>query len=141
VRAAEQIERIKTDEDYNEEGISYIKRLLPRSEQIDFEGRETPVDNTWLYVLLDTYAAQKDPQQRTALLNDAGGRLRALDAHLRRAEAAAHDQLEDPRDKIRDILSRPAFQPERDCTGASEKSPADGAGLYRGNLCGGDAVA
>lgn len=114
VRAAEQIERIKADKDYGEEGISYIKRLLPRSEQIEFEGRETPVDNTWLYVLLDSYAAEKDPQQRTARLNEAVGRLRALDAHLRRAEAAESSQAGDPRDKIREILSRPAYQPEQE---------------------------
>ncbi len=114
VRAAEQIERIKADKDYGEEGISYIKRLLPRSEQIEFEGRETPADNTWLYVLLDSYAAEKDPQQRTARLNEAVGRLRALDAHLRRADAAASSEVADPRDKIREILSRPAYQPEQE---------------------------
>ena len=114
VRAAEQIERIKADKDYKEEGLSYIRRLLPRSEQIEFEGRETSVDNTWLHVLLDSYAAEKDPQQGTARLNEAAGRLRALDAHLRGAEAAASGQVGDPRDKIRDILSRPAYQPEQE---------------------------
>ncbi len=114
LRAVEQIERIKTDKEYSEEGVSDIKRLLPRSEQIEFEGRETPVDNTWLYVLLDSYAAEKDPQQRTARLNEAVGRLRALDAHLRRGEAAASNQDGDPRDKIREILSRPAYQPEQE---------------------------
>lgn len=114
VRAAEQIERIKADKEYNEEGISYIKRLLPRSEQIEFEGRETPADNTWLYVLLDSYAAEKDPQQRAARLNEAVGRLRALDIHLRRSEAEASSQVGNPRDKIREILSRPAYQPEQE---------------------------
>jgi hypothetical protein len=114
VRATEQIERIKADKDYSEEGVSYIKRLLPRSEQIEFEGREMSVDNTWLYVLLDSYAAEKDPQQRIARLNEAAGRLRALDDHLRRAEAAASGELADRRDKIREILSRPAYQPEQE---------------------------
>ena len=114
VRAAEQIERIKADEDYKEEGVSYIRRLLPRSEQIEFEGRETPIDNTWLYVLLDSYRAEKDPQKRTALLNEAGGRLRALDDHLRSAEAAESERSENPRDRIREILSRPAFQPAQE---------------------------
>ena len=114
VRAAEQIERIKADKEYDEEGISYIKRLLPRSEQVEFEGRETQVDNTWLYAILDSYTTQKDPQRRVALLNEAVGRLRALDAHLRRAEAEASGQVNDPRDKIREILSRPAFQPEKE---------------------------
>ena len=72
------------------------------------------VDNTWLYVLLDSYAAEKDPQQRIARLNEAAGRLRALDDHLRRAEAAASGELADSRDKIREILRRPAYQPEQE---------------------------
>jgi len=113
-RAAEQISRIKADTDYSAEGITHIKELLPRSEQIEFEGREITVDNTWLYVLLDSYAAEKDPQQRIARLNEASGRLRALDDHLRRAEAAASGEPSDSRDKIREILSRPAFQPEQE---------------------------
>ena len=114
VRAAEQIRRIKADTGYTEEGVSHIKELLPRSEQIEFEGREIRVDNTWLYVLLDSYAAEKDPQQRIARLNEASGRLLALDDHLRRAEAAVSGELSDSRDKIREILSRPPYQPEQE---------------------------
>ena len=113
VRAAEQIERIKADQEYGEEGINYIKRLLPRSEQIQFEGREVAVDNTWLYILLDSYAAEKNPQERIAKLNEAESRLRALDDQLRRAEVASNEPGAG-RDQIREILSRPAFQPEQE---------------------------
>jgi hypothetical protein len=112
VRAAEQIERIKSDKDYAEEGISYIKRLLPRSEQVDFESNAVAVDNTWLHVLLDSYAGEEDPQQRIARLNEAVGRLRALDDCLRRADATASDEAHDSHDRIREILNRPAYQPE-----------------------------
>ena len=113
VRAAEQIERIKSDKEYQEEGITYIKRLLPRTEEVEVEGKSIQVDNSWIYVLLDSYAAEKDAQNRTALLNEAVGRLRALDAHLRRAEAeTATSQPENARERIRDILARRAFQPE-----------------------------
>ena len=114
VRAAEQIERIKSDKDYGEEGTSYIKRLLPRSEQIEFERREVTVDNSWLYVLLDSYASESDPQRRNAILNEIGGRLRALDEHLRRVESPASIDDDSSRDKIREILTRPAYQPERE---------------------------
>lgn len=113
VRAGEQIERIKTDKEYGEEGINYIKRLLPGTEQIEFEGREVAVDNTWLHVLLDSYSAEKDPQGRIAHLDEAVGRLRALDDQLRRAEAASGEPG-NQNDKIREILSRPAFQPEQE---------------------------
>ncbi|MEK6324615.1 MAG: DUF4129 domain-containing protein [Acidobacteriota bacterium] len=114
VRAAEQIERIKADKDYGEEGITDIKRLLPRSEQIEVDGREVSIDNAWLHAVLDSYAAEKDPQQSVARLNEASGRLRALDDHLRRAEAAQTSDAGSAREKIREILSRPAYQPEQE---------------------------
>ena len=60
-------------------GVNYIKRLLPRSEQIEFERREVAVDNSWLYVLLDSYTAETDPQRRNGILSEVSGRLRALD--------------------------------------------------------------
>jgi Domain of unknown function (DUF4129) len=113
VRAAEQIERIKTDKEYSEEGVDYIKRLLPRTEQVEFEGRPTSVDNTWLHVSLDSYASETDPQQRLSKLNDIAGRLRALVDHLRRAENASAEQG-NSREKIDEILSRPAYQPEQE---------------------------
>ena len=114
VRAAEQIERIKSDRDYGEEGISYITRLLPRSEQIEFERREVTIDNSWLHVLLDSFAAETDPQRRNGILSEVSGRLRALDEQLRSAETAASGETESSRDKIREILSRPAYQPEQE---------------------------
>jgi uncharacterized protein DUF4129 len=113
VRAAEQVERIKADREYAEEGIIYIKRLLPRVEQIEFDDHTVNVDNTWIYVLLDSYAAEKDPQRRIAILNDAAGRLRALDEHLRKGETAATANG-DAREKVREILSRPAYQQEQE---------------------------
>lgn len=113
VRAAEQIERIKADRDYRDEGVSYIKHLLPRTESIEVEGTEVSADNNWLYALLDSYTGEKDPQQSTAKLNEIAGRLRALDEHLRRAETATNQQGS-PRDRIREILNRPAYQPEQE---------------------------
>ena len=112
VRAAEQIERIKTDRDYSQEGVGYIRRLLPRTEQVEFEGREMSVDNTWLYISLDSYNAESDPQQRLAKLNEIAGRLKALDEHLR--NAVTEGKQSNPRDKISEILNRPAYQPEQE---------------------------
>lgn len=113
VRAAEQIERIKTDKAYSEEGVDYIRRLLPRREEIEFDGRGISVDNRWLYVSLDSYTKESDPQQRLARLNEIAGRLRALDGHLRSAEAPSAEQS-NPRDKIDEILSRSAYQPQQE---------------------------
>ncbi len=114
VRAAELIKRIKTDREYSDDGIGDIKGMLHRSEPIEYEGREILVDNAWLYVLLDSYAAEKDPQQRFAKLDEAVGRLRALDDHLRRAVSGESGEVANPTDKIREILSRPEYQPEQE---------------------------
>jgi Domain of unknown function (DUF4129) len=112
VSAAEQIERIKADPEYSDEGIAFIKQRLPRSEKINFEGREVTVDNNWLHEMLDSYASEKDPQQKIAKLNDLSGRLRSLDEHLRRAEVDDTGNTGDAGERIREILSRPAYQPE-----------------------------
>jgi len=82
VRAAEQLKRIKTDEAYADEGIATIRTLVPASEQIDVLTRTVAIDNAWLYDLIDAYEASADPQLRKAYLEEAEGRLRALDAHL-----------------------------------------------------------
>lgn len=112
VQAAEQIDRIRSDREQGEEGINNLRQWLPRSEEIEYQGSKIVIDNSWLHEILDSYVAEKDPQQRLARLNEAGGRLRALDDHLRRAVATESGDVAAQRDKIREILSRPAYQPE-----------------------------
>src|SRR5262250_2790838 len=69
-RAAEEVNRIKRDSDYDQEGLDAIRRLVLRYEQVEAGGDTVTVDNTWLYVLLDSYAAQKSAQERLAILNE-----------------------------------------------------------------------
>src|SRR5262245_1965165 len=113
VRAAEQIERIKKDSDYSDEGVSYVKRLLPRSEEVEFDDHVVVADNDWLHQLLDSYEKESDRQQQLAKLNEAAGRLKALDSQLRAAESErVADSSGDPREQARDILSRKEYQPQ-----------------------------
>jgi Domain of unknown function (DUF4129) len=116
VRAAEQIARIRTDQEYGEEGVSYIKKLLPRTEQIEVEGGAVTVDNTWLHEALDGYEKETDAQRRLAKLNQAEGWLRELDEHLRRAQsvAAGDAGAREAREKLRSILMRREFQTEQE---------------------------
>jgi uncharacterized protein DUF4129 len=114
VRAAEQIERIKKDSDYSEEGVSYVKRLLPKSEEVEFDDRRVVVDNAWLHQLLDSYETENDRQQQLAKLNEAAGRLKALDTQLRAAESERVADSGDPRDQARQILSRQEYQPQKE---------------------------
>jgi hypothetical protein len=113
-RAAEQIERIKKDKPYATEGIAYLKEeLLPKYEQIDYDGQLVTVDNTWLHTLLDSYE-HGTPPGNTAKLNEVEGRLRALDERLIEAQAprrAGHSLDETPR-ALNDILARPEYKPK-----------------------------
>ncbi len=102
-RAGEQVERIKTDKEYSVEGIDTIKHLLPRSEDIRMNDQVVEVNNTWLYVMLDSYTAESDPQQKKAKLDEVAERLEALDEHLRavvsevsgnKAASKSHEQIE-----------------------------------------------
>lgn len=112
VHAVEQVERIKVDREYREEGIATIKRSLPKSEAVEFDGGTISVDNTWLYELIDAYEAEAEGPPKTAKLTEIAGRLRALDAHLRKADAAESNDPGTTHQKIEEILSRRTYQPE-----------------------------
>jgi Domain of unknown function (DUF4129) len=109
-RAVEQVARIKSDADYEVPGIEHIKELLPRREQVEHEGKPLTVNNTWLYVALDDYEAEANPQARRAKLTDIGDRLAALDAALiRAAESSLDTRGQETRARLRDILDRPDY--------------------------------
>jgi hypothetical protein len=114
-RAAEQVERIKADEGYAAEGIEHIRELLPNSETVLMNGQLIKVDNSWLHALITRYQVEKDAQLRLARLTEAGGRLRALDDHLREIELARTTEAEqnNPRLKVQEILNRPEYKPKR----------------------------
>ncbi len=113
-RAAEQIERIKADPIYAEEGIEHIRELLPISETVYMNAQNIKVDNAWLHTLITTYQIEKDPQIQLAKLTEAGGRLRALDDHLREIDLAQMSEAEqkNPRTRVQEILNRPEFKPK-----------------------------
>ncbi|HKG20873.1 MAG TPA: DUF4129 domain-containing protein [Blastocatellia bacterium] len=115
-RAAEQVERIKTDRAYEEEGLAHIRNLVPAVESVSFDGEVVPVDNSWVHTLLDRYSGEADPAIRLALLEEAGGRLLALDEHLREAAAIANEAAgaNHSREKIKEILSRSEYREKRE---------------------------
>jgi hypothetical protein len=114
VRAAEQIERVKTDDSCQEDGLACIRELLPSEETVTFDEAPVAVDNSWLHVLLEMYEKELEPEKRLALLNEARGRLLALYEHLQDAGAAVALEespgAEGSREAIKEILSRPEFR-------------------------------
>ena len=117
VRAAEQVARIRIDREYSEEGVSYIRKLLPKSEEIELEdGVVVTVDNAWLHEALDGYEKETEALRLEARLNETEASLRELDEQLRLAQSpqSTEARSSEPRDKVRDILARPEFQPEQE---------------------------
>jgi hypothetical protein len=106
-RAAEQLERIRTDEDYSEEGLSYVKKLLPATEQVTSNEKVTEVNNRWLHEKLDKIAAEPDKKRREAMLTEIHGSLEALDIELINAEDISRAQTgkEETREKLKKILA------------------------------------
>lgn len=111
-RATEQIERIMTDEVYSEEGLSYVKKLLPVSEQVESKGKIVEVDNRWLHEKLDAASAQNARESRATILNEIYGSLKSLDLHLIDAEdiTREHAPIEDSKERLRRILAQEQYQ-------------------------------
>lgn len=108
IRAAEQIDRIKADPQYSDEGITHLKELLPKTEEVRTETGTVTVDNSWLHSMLDEYKAQNDPQQRLSRLDDAAGRLRALNEHVQDVEESTESGQ--TREKLEEILRRSEYR-------------------------------
>ncbi len=116
-RAVEQVERMKKDNVYLEEGVSTIKSLIPLSEQVEMDGRDVTVDNQWLYDDLEGLEAVNITQtDRQAILDDLKEKLDALDNQLVQAEdiskeGAAKQQLQA---RVKKILADDKYKEKKD---------------------------
>ena len=117
-RAAEQIERIKSDEAYVEEALPYIKEtLMPRTEKVDVKGQTITVDNTWVHTKLDVYASATDKQEKSRTLQEIRDSLNALDHHLREAAGinkGTTESKQELEDKVRRILADDQYREKKE---------------------------
>ena len=115
-RAREQVERIKTDPDYGQQGVETIRELLPETERVEHDGKFLDVDNQWLHEALDAYESEKTPQLKVARLTELEGRLRALAETLVRAEETPVENKADAeaRAKLHNILNRSDYKEKED---------------------------
>ncbi|HXG65197.1 MAG TPA: DUF4129 domain-containing protein [Blastocatellia bacterium] len=113
--AAQHLQDALAEDAFSEECVTTLKSLLPKSEEVEFDGRTVATDNTWLYVLLDSADAEKDAEKRQKIVTEAANRLSALEYHL---EAAANessgDSAADAREKIKEILARSEYLEKKD---------------------------
>jgi hypothetical protein len=115
-RATEQIERIKTDEEYSEEGLSYVKKLLPTTEQVESKEKVIDVNNKWLHDKLDEVAAEPDKKQREEMLDEIHGSLEALDVELINAEDISREGIirEGTKEKLKGILAAEQYREKKE---------------------------
>lgn len=115
-RGTEQIQRIKTDESYSEEGISYVKKLLPATEQIESRDKVIDVDNQWLHDKLDEVAAEPDKKQQEEMLDEIHGSLEALDGELIHAEDISREGVirEGTKEKLKNILAAEQYREKKE---------------------------
>jgi hypothetical protein len=116
-RAVEQLERLKKDDAYLEEGISTIKSLIPVSEQVEMDGREVTVDNKWLHDELEGIeAVNVTKTDRQTILEDLKLKLDALDKQLVQAEDISKQDAnkQQLQDRVKKILSDDKYKEKKD---------------------------
>ena len=117
-QAAEQVRVMVVAEDGledTEEGVRQVKRLLPKSESVETGSQIVTIDNGWLHEMLTRYEAEQNRRKRMEQLTEIAARLGALEEHLTRLqEGRPEPEAGDPRERIREVLSRPPYREKTD---------------------------
>jgi hypothetical protein len=116
-RAVEQLERMKKDEAYEEEGIATIKSLIPASESVEMDGREVTVDNKWLQEGLDEIATDiGSVSSKQGMIEDIRLKLDALDKQLVQAEdiSKAKSDKQQLQSQVKKILDGDKYKEKKD---------------------------
>jgi hypothetical protein len=94
--------------------MSEVKRLLPASEDVEFNGAITRVDNGWLHEAVNNVLknAGSDARRRLSMLGEISARLARLRQSVKAGQTAGDRELRDQRAKLDGILARPEYQPE-----------------------------
>lgn len=120
MKVARAIEEAQTIIDYNDNGTGYpeglqeIKRQLPRTLEVEQDGRVVVVDNGWLHEAVDSFASQKDSARQKAVMEAALARLLAIGDHLETAERERAGEASDARAKAKEIVGRSEYRPRGD---------------------------
>jgi hypothetical protein len=94
--------------------MNEVKRLLPASEEVEFNGRGARIDNAWLHEAVDNAVktAETAAERRLRMLGEISARLARLRQSVKSAQTAQDLASPDQRARLDDILARPEYQPE-----------------------------
>lgn len=109
-----QTDETETAEAYakrEEETIDAVRRVLPRSETVEWEGTSVGVDNSWLHQELEKYGKAKS-LERIDMQRRMKERLQAINERITEISggglAVSNDKAENSR-RLREILARPEY--------------------------------
>ena len=95
----------------DDETVEAVRKVLPPSETVDWNGTSINVDNSWLHTDLDNYRKAKFAE-RADLLRRIKERLQAIDERITEVEgpasSVAANKAEDSR-RLREILARSEY--------------------------------
>jgi Na+-transporting methylmalonyl-CoA/oxaloacetate decarboxylase gamma subunit len=95
--------------------MNEVKRLLPMSEEVEFNGDTIRVDNAWLHEAVDgAVKTEGDAERRLQMLGEISARLARLRQSVKSAQTAEGQASQDQRARLDDILARPEYQPEEE---------------------------
>jgi hypothetical protein len=95
--------------------MNEVKRLLPVSEEVEFNGATTRVDNAWLHKAVDSAVkTEGDAERRLQMLGEISTSLARLRQSVKSAQTAEDRASQDQRARIDNILARPEYQPEEE---------------------------
>jgi Domain of unknown function (DUF4129) len=95
--------------------MNEVKRLLPVSEEVEFNGATTRVDNAWLHKAVDSAVkTEGDAERRLQMLDEISTCLARLRQSVNSAQTAEDRASQDQRARIDNILARPEYQPEEE---------------------------
>ena len=95
--------------------MNEVKRLLPVSEEVEFNGATTRVDNAWLHKAVDSAVkTEGDAERRLQMLGEISACLARLRQSVKSAQTAEDLASQDRRARIDNILARPEYQPEEE---------------------------
>jgi len=94
--------------------MSEVRLLLPSSEEVEFNGATTRVDNAWLHEAVNDVVkiAESGADRRLSMLGEISARLARLRQSVKAARTAEDQALDAQRARLDDILARPEYRQE-----------------------------
>jgi hypothetical protein len=97
---------------YERERLAELRKTLPATEKVEWQGTSVEANNRWLQEKLDLYEREKDSSTRSAILIEISERLTSIEQKLNELEnpSASNRTKDEDKRKLGEILRREEYQ-------------------------------